>query len=57
MYINHYNRVRIGTPFGGTKASGFGREHTMDTLREFTYAKTLRIPSGEGEITGVLEAV
>jgi acyl-CoA reductase-like NAD-dependent aldehyde dehydrogenase len=57
MYINHYNRVSIGTPFGGTKQSGFGREHTLETLREFTYAKTLRIPSGEGEITGVLDTV
>jgi acyl-CoA reductase-like NAD-dependent aldehyde dehydrogenase len=57
MYVNHYNRMAVGTPFGGTKHSGFGREHTLDTLREFTYAKTLRIPSGEGEITGVMDAV
>ena len=57
MYVNHYNRFAIGTPFGGTKQSGFGREHTLETLREFTYAKTLRIPSGEGEITGPLDTV
>lgn len=47
----------VGTPFGGTKQSGFGREHTLETLCEFTYAKTLRIPSGEAEITGVLDAL
>jgi acyl-CoA reductase-like NAD-dependent aldehyde dehydrogenase len=57
MYVNHYNRIAIGTPFGGTKHSGFGREHTLETLREFSYSKTLRIPSGEGEIVGTMDAV
>ena len=55
MFVNHYNRIKIGTPFGGTKHSGFGREHTLETLREFGYTKTLRIPSGASEIHGVLE--
>ena len=57
MYVNHYNRIAIGTPFGGTKQSGFGREHTLETLREFSYSRTLRIPSGEGEVVGTLDAV
>ena len=56
-YVNHYNRIAIGTPFGGTKHSGFGREHTMETLLEYSYSKTLRIPSGEGEISAPLDIV
>jgi hypothetical protein len=33
-----------------TKHSGYGREHTLETLREWTYTKTLRLPFGEGDI-------
>jgi acyl-CoA reductase-like NAD-dependent aldehyde dehydrogenase len=33
--INNYFRGVIGTPFGGTKHSGYGREHAIETLREF----------------------
>jgi acyl-CoA reductase-like NAD-dependent aldehyde dehydrogenase len=40
----------IGTPFGGTKYSGDGREHAIETLREFTYTKMVRFPSGLGTI-------
>ncbi|WP_042433354.1 hypothetical protein [Streptacidiphilus anmyonensis] len=27
-------------------ASGYGREHAIDTLREFTYQKVIRFPTG-----------
>ena len=50
VYINNYRRGMIGTPFGGTKASGYGREHCADTLKEYSYVKSLRIPSGRGDI-------
>ncbi|MBY6264413.1 aldehyde dehydrogenase [Azospirillum sp. 412522] len=46
IFINNYNRVVIGTPFGGTKSSGYGREHCAATLNEFTYAKAIRTPTG-----------
>ncbi|MPV89319.1 aldehyde dehydrogenase family protein [Georgenia ruanii] len=49
-FINNYFRAFLGSPFGGTKASGSGREHSADTLLEFTYAKALRAPSGEGVV-------
>lgn len=46
VYVNNYHRAGIGIPFGGTKHSGFGREHAWDTLREYGYSKTLRLVSG-----------
>ncbi|MCW5253181.1 aldehyde dehydrogenase family protein [Streptomyces sp. SHP 1-2] len=44
--VNNYNRALIGSPFGGVKASGYGREHTLRTLDEYGYTRLLRIPSG-----------
>jgi acyl-CoA reductase-like NAD-dependent aldehyde dehydrogenase len=46
VFINNYNRAFLGSPFGGTKASGYGREHSIDTLYEFGYPKAVRSPSG-----------
>lgn len=46
VFINNYNRIVLGTPFGGTKSSGYGREHCAATLNEFTYAKAIRTPTG-----------
>lgn len=46
VFINNYNRMVLGTPFGGTKSSGYGREHCAATLNEFTYAKAIRVPTG-----------
>ncbi|MFE3876313.1 aldehyde dehydrogenase family protein [Kitasatospora sp. NPDC059146] len=46
VLVNNYFRGLLGTPFGGTKHSGYGREHAIDTLREFTYQKSVRFPTG-----------
>lgn len=46
VFVNNYDRATTGSPFGGTKHSGYGREHTPDTLAEFGYTRTIRIPSG-----------
>ena len=46
VFVNNYNRMVLGTPFGGTKSSGYGREHCAATLNEFTYAKAIRVPTG-----------
>jgi acyl-CoA reductase-like NAD-dependent aldehyde dehydrogenase len=50
VFINNYFRGVIGTPFGGTKHSGYGREHAIETLREFGHTKMVRFPSGLGTI-------
>ena len=50
VFINNYFRGVIGTPFGGAKHSGYGREHAIETLREFSYTKMVRFPSGLGTI-------
>lgn len=51
VYINNFYRLGAQcVPFGGNKASGFGRERCAETLREFSRPKTVRIPSGLGEI-------
>jgi acyl-CoA reductase-like NAD-dependent aldehyde dehydrogenase len=50
VMINNYNRAYLGTPFGGFGDSGFGREHAIESLLEFTRTKNIREPSGLGEI-------
>lgn len=40
----------LGTPFGGVKLSGYGREHCIETLREWSQPKAVHTPSGLGEI-------
>ena len=41
VFINNYFRGVLGTPFGGAKHSGYGREHAIETLREFSYTKMI----------------
>lgn len=50
VFVNHYNRSFTGTPFGGVGASGYGREHALETLQEYSFARSLRLPSGREEI-------
>ena len=51
VYINNFYRLGPQcVPFGGNKASGFGRERYYETLMEFSRTKTVRIPSGLGDI-------
>jgi acyl-CoA reductase-like NAD-dependent aldehyde dehydrogenase len=48
VFINSYSRAFLGTPFGGTAHSGFGREGAHQTLAEYGYTKSLRLPAGVG---------
>ena len=48
VWFNQYFRNVLGTPFGGAKESGYGREHCIETLREWSRAKSINQPSGLG---------
>ena len=50
VWVNSYFRSVLGTPFGGVKASGYGREHCIETLKEWTTTKVVHLPSGLGKI-------
>lgn len=51
VFVNNYmRRSFLGSPFGGIKGSGFGRENAVETLHEFVRSKGVRFPSGRGEI-------
>ncbi len=51
VFVNNYmRRAFLGSPFGGQKGSGFGRENAIETLHEFVRSKNIRFPSGRGAI-------
>jgi acyl-CoA reductase-like NAD-dependent aldehyde dehydrogenase len=51
VFVNNYmRRSFLGSPFGGVKGSGFGRENAPETLHEFVRSKAVRFRSGRGEV-------
>lgn len=57
VYVNHYRSVDPGSPIGGFKASGYGRELGPDAVRDFMQIKSVWVgttpcanpfPSGSG---------
>jgi aldehyde dehydrogenase (NAD+) len=46
VWVNHYNDVSAGQPFGGYKQSGNGRENAMEAIDEFTQTKAININLG-----------
>jgi acyl-CoA reductase-like NAD-dependent aldehyde dehydrogenase len=51
VFVNNYmRRAFLGSPFGGQKGSGFGRENAIETLHEFVRSKNIRFPSGRAPI-------
>ncbi len=50
VMMNSYFRGILGTPFGGVKHSGYGREHAIEKLKDFAAIKMIRSSSGRGKI-------
>ncbi|WP_436348840.1 aldehyde dehydrogenase family protein [Natronorubrum sp. FCH18a] len=46
VWVNHYNDVSAGQPFGGYKQSGIGRENSVEAIEEFTQTKAVNINLG-----------
>jgi aldehyde dehydrogenase (NAD+) len=50
VWINNYRRTSYGTPFGGFKRSGIGRENGPDALLAYTEEKSIWVDlGGEGK--------
>jgi aldehyde dehydrogenase (NAD+) len=43
VYVNQYFAGGVETPFGGTKASGIGREKGIEGLRNYLHSKTVTV--------------
>jgi aldehyde dehydrogenase (NAD+) len=41
VWINTYRSVSFASPFGGYKGSGYGRENSLEAIREFTQTKSV----------------
>ncbi|HYT29629.1 MAG TPA: aldehyde dehydrogenase family protein, partial [Actinomycetota bacterium] len=41
VWINSYKRVNPGSPFGGIRNSGYGREMGFEAMHEYTDAKSV----------------
>ncbi len=49
IWVNTFNRLPAGQPFGGYKQSGIGREGAMETLREYTQTRSITMNLGDGQ--------
>jgi acyl-CoA reductase-like NAD-dependent aldehyde dehydrogenase len=43
VWINGSSQHFLGTPFGGVKASGVGREESLEELMSYTEIKTVHV--------------
>jgi len=43
VWINHYFNLNSGSPFGGVKESGIGREHCRETLNLYSHVKSITV--------------
>ncbi len=41
VWVNSYKRVNPGSPFGGMRASGYGREMGFEAMHDYTEAKSI----------------
>ena len=47
VWVNNYNSLCAGAPFGGYKKSGFGRECAFETLQYYTQTKSVFISTAD----------
>ena len=47
VWINTYRAVSHASPFGGYKASGYGRESGLEAIREYTQTKSVWVETDE----------
>ncbi|XP_041366547.1 4-trimethylaminobutyraldehyde dehydrogenase-like [Gigantopelta aegis] len=47
LYVNNYNLIPVGLPFGGFKKSGIGRENGPDTLNYYSQIKSVYFEGGD----------
>jgi succinate-semialdehyde dehydrogenase / glutarate-semialdehyde dehydrogenase len=45
VFINNFNVATPEMPFGGVKASGYGREHGGFGMKEFVNIKAITLPA------------
>ncbi|MFV0318099.1 MAG: aldehyde dehydrogenase [Microthrixaceae bacterium] len=50
VWVNTYRALHPGTPFGGRKLSGYGRENGIDGLAEFTQPKSVWIETDDAPV-------
>ena len=50
VWINAYNALYAGAPFGGYKKSGYGRECSFETLLHYTQTKSVFVSTAEKPI-------
>ena len=43
VWVNNYRVISFASPFGGYKASGYGRENGLEAIREYTQVKSVWI--------------
>ncbi|MEM7470749.1 MAG: betaine-aldehyde dehydrogenase [Pseudomonadota bacterium] len=48
-YINTYNLAPVEAPFGGTKASGVGRENSKEAINHYSQVKSVYVAMGPVE--------
>jgi aldehyde dehydrogenase (NAD+) len=47
IWINNYRVVSYTSPFGGYKASGYGRDNGLEAMREYTHVKSVWLELSE----------
>lgn len=50
MWVNTYNQLPAGAPFGGYKKSGIGRETYKSILNAYTQTKNIFVSIGENKL-------